>query len=199
MNHTRTLVEISLLVALAYVLDLFAGVYSRLFWPQGGSVSAALIPMAIIAYRHGIKLGMLGGLALGILQLIVGAYIVHPIQVLLDFLLPYIGACAIIGMWSKKMAVGHPRRNARIWVSLFFASAFRFASHWVSGIVFFYMFAPEGMNTWVYSFVYNFPQQFFNWLLAGTLLAIMVKRYDFINASAVLGNGKPALEGEFKV
>jgi len=180
MKDTRTLVEISLLVALAFVLDVVSGFIFRFFWPQGGSISLSLVPMAMIAYRHGTKNGVMAGIVYGTISMMNATFaLIHVMRVLFDFYLPMIGASVILGFWSKKIADAQGSIGLSVWISIGLASFLRFVSHWLSGIFFFYMFAPDGMNVNLYSFVYNFPQQFFNWLLCAPLLVVLLKRYDF--------------------
>ena len=62
MNNSKTkkLVEISILVALAFVLDYVASIYSGWFWPFGGSISLSLVPLAILTFRYGLISGFIG-------------------------------------------------------------------------------------------------------------------------------------------
>lgn len=58
MNHkTLMLVEIAILTTLAFLLDTIPGLQFTI-WPQGGSVSFAMIPVFIIAFRWGLKAGL---------------------------------------------------------------------------------------------------------------------------------------------
>ena len=84
-SQTKKLVEMSILVAVAFVLDYLSGIYSGWFWPFGGSISLSLVPLAIIAFRYGTVAGFMSGFVMGLLQLLTGAYILHPIQVLFDY------------------------------------------------------------------------------------------------------------------
>ena len=180
MKNTRILVEIGLLVAIAYILELLAGVYSRFIWPQGGSISASLVPLGIIAYRYGWKYGLVSGSVLGILQLLSGAYIIHPAQLVMDYLLPYTGAAGIMGLWSSRLKSTKINLRFSIWLSTFLASMFKFICNFLSGIIFFYIFTPEGMHIWLYSFIYNFPIQFFSWILSASILALIFNRLNNI-------------------
>ena len=58
MRTTRTLVEIALTIALAFVLDEL-----RLFeMPQGGTVSLSMLPLIVLAYVRGWGPAVLAGL-----------------------------------------------------------------------------------------------------------------------------------------
>ena len=67
-KEIRVIAEIAILVGLAVVLDLLAGLFSP--FKQGGSISPAMLPIFIIAFRHGWKKGVLAGLTFGAIQLL---------------------------------------------------------------------------------------------------------------------------------
>ncbi|MDO5348285.1 MAG: energy-coupled thiamine transporter ThiT, partial [Bacillota bacterium] len=69
-THTKKLVEISILVALAFVLDYLANLFMGWFCPNGGSVSISLVPIAIIAFRYGWVAGFTGGFVMVLLKLL---------------------------------------------------------------------------------------------------------------------------------
>jgi len=172
---TKQLVEISMLVALALVLDFAAGLYSSFLWLQGGSISLSLVPLAILAYRQGLKIGLLGATLMGALQLLLGAFIYHPIQVILDYPLPY-GLLGLTGLWASTVNKKE-KVTVAIIISTFIASAARWASHTVSGYVFFGQWAPEGMSAMWYSMTYNFGYVFFSWLASVVVLVLLYRYY----------------------
>ena len=74
-TKTRMLVEGGLAAALAIALS-----YLKLWrMPQGGSVTLENIPLLIFSLRWGIKAGMGAGVVAGIVQLMLGGYVVHPV------------------------------------------------------------------------------------------------------------------------
>ncbi len=135
----RNLVEGSLCVSLSIALS-----FIKLFTlPQGGSVSLGMLPIIIFALRRGGTSGVFAGLAVGMLKLFLGGYIVHPIQAMLD----YPVANALIGI------AGYFRANKYFGVGV--AALLNLFATVLSGVVFFSEYAPEGMNVWLYSFLYN--------------------------------------------
>ena len=135
----RNLVEGSLCVSLSIALS-----FIKLFTlPQGGSVSLGMLPIIIFALRRGGTSGVFAGLAVGMLKLFLGGYIVHPIQAMLD----YPVANALIG------TAGYFRANKYFGVGV--AALLNLFATVLSGVVFFSEYAPEGMNVWLYSFLYN--------------------------------------------
>jgi len=135
----RLMAQVSLAAALAIVLSPL-----KIFqMPQGGSVSLEMVPIFFIAIRFGGVWGMVAGLIAGIGQVIFGAYIVHPVQFILDYPLAF----ALLGVagFMKNLPL----------VGVLAGSALRFLAHVVSGAVFFGQYAPEKMNVWFYSAIYN--------------------------------------------
>ena len=165
------------LVALAFVLDYVANIYSGWFWPFGGSISISLVPLAVIAFRYGWVAGFLSGFTMGLLQLLTGAYIMHPIQVLFDYPLPY-AVLGFAGFFASKVnAVEVGRRSLYIWLATGIGSIARLVCHIISGVVFFADYAPEGMNPVVYSVGYNTPFVLASYILSAIILVILYKRY----------------------
>lgn len=185
-SKTKKMVEISILVALAFVLDYVANIYSGWFWPFGGSISISLVPLAIIAFRYGWVAGFTGGFIMGLLQLLTGAYIMHPIQVLFDYPLPY-AVLGFAGFFASKVNVDENRRSLYIWVGTGIGSIARLACHVISGVVFFADYAPEGMHPVVYSVVYNTPFVLVSYILSAIILVVLYKRY----ASQLVRTPKP--------
>ncbi len=134
---TRTLVNMSLMLAITVVLHQI-----KLFhMPQGGSVTAgSMVPLLFIAYRYGAGIGALAGFLYGLINLLSNPFIVHPVQVLFDYPLPYM-AMGLAGLWKEHLYAG---------TALAFTG--RFICHFISGVVFFASYAPQGMNPMVYSF-----------------------------------------------
>lgn len=175
-SKTRKLVEISILVALAFVLDYVSGFYSRWFWPFGGSVSFSLVPLAIIAFRYGWVAGFTGGFVMGLLQLLTGGYVLHPVQVLFDYPLPF-AVLGFAGFFASKVNSTHGTSQAiYIWVATGIASIARYACHVISGAVFFSEYAGT-QNPWIYSLGYNAPYVFISYAVSALVLVILYHRY----------------------
>ncbi len=138
--NTKVLVYGSLCVALSFVLS-----YIRLFrMPQGGSVTlAGMLPLIIFAVAFGPIAGILAGISLGFLNLIQDPYMIHWLQVVLDYPLAY-GAVGLAGLIKKPL-----------WTSALVGGTGRLLMSFLSGVVFFREFTPEGMNDYIYSLTYN--------------------------------------------
>ena len=137
---TKMLINISLLLAMATVLQ-----YVRIYhFPQGGAVTlGGMIPMLLISFRYGATTGFFAGFIFGLINLIQDPFILHPIQVLFDYPLPFM-AMGLAGIFPKK-----------IFLSTILAFFGRFFCHFISGTIFFASYAPEGMSPIIYSLAAN--------------------------------------------
>lgn len=158
-SNTLFLVEVAVFSALAYLLDLVSGFLSLKIWPQGGSISIAMIPIFLMSFRWGIRGGILSGFLLGLLQFILGfSQIYTPIQGFIDYGIAF-AVLGLAGLFASqvKNAIAKSNRNWITFVVLgtFIGSALRYLAHVYSGIVFFGEYAPEGQPVALYSLIYN--------------------------------------------
>lgn len=163
-SRLAILVEVAVMIALALVLDQI-----RLFkMPQGGSVTAgSMIPLLLVALRHGPKWGITAGALAGVLQyLLSGDQPVHPLQLLLDYPVAF-GAIGLAGLAAGKS------NAAAAWMGSL-ALLGRFAAHLVSGAVFFAEYAPPGQNVWAYSALYNGSYMLPEIVISGILLMLLL-------------------------
>lgn len=159
--NTRELAEISILVALAIVLNQIK------VWqmPQGGSITlASMIPVMLLAYRRGVKVGIIGGIVFGLVQMVIEGYVYYPIQIILDYPLAF--ACLGLAGFFKKLPP----------VGVVVALVGRFLCHLVSGAVFFAEYAPAGQNPWLYSAVYNGGYIFVEMVISVVLIYFIWKK-----------------------
>lgn len=138
---TRIIVYGSVSITLSFILS-----YIRLYrFPQGGSVTpAAMLPLILYSVMFGPLPGMIAGLAFGMLKLMQDAYILHWAQFLLDYPLAY-GTVALAGLY----------KNNNLTLSCVTVGFGRFFMSFLSGVIFFGMYAPEGMSPWLYSLIVN--------------------------------------------
>jgi len=171
MQNQRLVVmlEIAIMAALAYVFS-----YIKLFeMPQGGSVSLVLLPIALIAFRRGLTAGVLTGLIVGELNHLIGGYVVHPVQLMLDYPLAF-AALGLAGVVRLSSAAQPKTRIMALWGGLLLATAARLVCHFVSGVVWFGEYAPEGTPVAVYSFVYNITYLLPEMVIAGVVLTFVL-------------------------
>ncbi|MBN1573015.1 MAG: energy-coupled thiamine transporter ThiT [Deltaproteobacteria bacterium] len=170
------LVEIALAAALAIGLSMLK--LYRL--PQGGSLSLEMVPVFYIAIIHGGLAGCAAGLLMGIGQLFFGAYIIHPVQLVLDYPLAF----TVLGVGGF-LSTLIPIRKADetfdykhvVFASILVAtlgSLLRYIVHVISGIVFFAQYAPEGSSVLIYSMVYNAGYMVPNYILSAVVVVPLV-------------------------
>jgi len=137
---TPLMVNVAVMLAMTMVLHQL-----RLYhFPQGGSVTmGAMIPIVLVSYRYGSPVGVMTGFICGLLVLLQDPFILHPLQVIFDYPLPYM-AVGLAGMW--------PTRR-RLATALAFGG--RYLAHFISGVVFFASYAPAGTSPVVYSAMTN--------------------------------------------
>ncbi len=125
---THTLIDIAQMLALTIVLHQICIFHM----PQGGSVTlGAMVPLLLLSYRYGPGIGALAGFLYGLISIIQDPFIVHPVQVLFDYPLPYM-AMGLAGLWPE-----------HIYRSTALAFLARFLCHLISGVVFFASFIPS--------------------------------------------------------
>lgn len=116
--------------------------------PQGGDVTLfSMLFIVIIGYFFGVRQGILVGIVYGLLKLAFGGWVAHPVQLLLDYPLAF-GALGLSGLFAGS-------ENGLI-KGVIVGVTGRFLLHFISGVVFFASYAPEGWNPVIYSLWYNF-------------------------------------------
>ena len=161
----RHATELALSLALAVVLGMAVKLIQL---PYGGSINLSPLPLLVLAFRHGAKLGCLAGGLYGVLDFILNPFFFHPLQVVLD----YPVAFALLGM----AGIGRNRGGDEGWMlrvrmacGIVLGNALRLLAHFISGLFFFASFAPEGQPVWIYSLTYNA-----SYLLPETIIEILL-------------------------
>ena len=142
------LVKTAILIAIAYVLNQSTTFMPFLRMPQGGSVTPfSMLFIVLVGYLFGIRQGILAGVAFGLLDLLINPYVIHPIQMLLDYPLAF-GALGIGAFLRNK-------KNGLIKTYLVGILG-RFIVSSISGIIFF-MDVTNGLAAGLYAaLAYNF-------------------------------------------
>ena len=143
---SRQLAMGAMCIAISFVLSLI-----RLFrMPQGGSITpAAMLPLVLFTVACGPLKGFIVGCACGFLHLLSDPYIIHPLQMLVDYPLAY-GAIALSYV-AVKLPVD---KKWQLPIAALFGGLGRYAMEVLSGVVFFAEYAGE-QNALVYSLLYN--------------------------------------------
>lgn len=160
---TRIMTQIAIMLALATVLDLFK-IYTL---PNGGSVTmGSMAPIILLALLYGPEIGLVTGFLYGIISLITGPYILHPVQVLFDYPLAFMALglagyvkqssvlATLISKLTKKDIYSKLVDSIINTIAVVVAIFGRFICAFISGIVF-YASDAKGGSPIIYSIVYN--------------------------------------------
>lgn len=153
-NTTLILVECALMIAMSTVLAML----KIIELPQGGAVTcASMVPIVILSFRHGPKWGLTAAFAQSLLQMIIKfdappakTFLAFALVILLDYVIAFtaIGSASIFGKPFKNRIVS-------VGVGAFCVSVLRFLCSFLSGIVNWGSYAPQGTPVWLYSLTYN--------------------------------------------
>ena len=142
-SRTQKLVYGALSITLAFVLSYFKIVTL----PYEGSITVvSMLPIFAYAAYFGPAYGFTAAFAFSLLQVIQGAYIVHPIQFILDYFVAFT-CLGLASFFPKNLPLGSAVGGLA-----------RMLASTVSGAVFFGAYAADYgfTNVWAYSLVYNF-------------------------------------------
>ena len=160
--NTKTMIVVALFAACNLVLSKI----QLIQYPQGGGINLlSSLPILIVGLLYGPITGMTCGLVAGLISLIGGAYIIHPAQFLLDYILPtmLLGVSGIFGSDSKK----------NIFIGCLIAVLLKQTAHILSGCIYFGAYAWEGWDPLPYSIVYNLSGTGVEGLLSSIVLTVM--------------------------
>ena len=145
--NAKRLSYAAMCIAIAFVLSCI-----KLFrMPQGGSVTpAAMLPLIMFALACGPAQGLVVGCAFGLLQMVEDLYVIHPMQLLVDYPMAY--AALALGCLALLLPEKYDRFRLPLAVLLGYLGRYLMAT--ISGAVFFAEYAGE-QNAWVYSLAYN--------------------------------------------
>lgn len=154
-SRTRTLVEGAMLIALATILS-----YLKFYdLPQGGSITLEMLPLILMAFRHGTKWGVFTGLVHGMLQMMIGFHNVMYCNTLLAqvgcILLDYLVAFSVLGLAPAFRKMAKDKQQAGLILGTACAGLLRFLCSFLSGWLLWGSYAPEGKSAIVYSLLYN--------------------------------------------
>ncbi len=141
---TKAITMSAILIALAFVANNFL---PRWRLPNGGSVTLfSMMFLYLIGYTMGLKVGIIGGMTYGVLDLLFSASAYYPMQILLDFPLAF-GA----------LGLGAVLRNKKFGLQSGYALGvfMRFVMSFLSGYFFFAEYTPEGFSPVMWAIVYN--------------------------------------------
>ena len=164
-TKTKRITESAMLLAVALVLELV----SKMIIPEmpfGGQLTlASMLPVVLISYRHGIRWGLVAGVAYAMLEMAIGARTVAAafqpgyfgdgimlLRALLMCLLDYLVAFTALGLGGclRNTAL---RPGTQLALGACVAIGCRYVAHTISGYILFsgwaeWFFTQEGFPAW---------------------------------------------------
>ena len=169
-NKTKRLTESAMLLAVAIVLELV----SKMFIPElpfGGQITlVSMLPVVLISYRHGVKWGLVSGVAYAMIEMAIGAKTVTAafqpgyfgdgvliLNALIMCVLDYLVAFTVLGLGGI-FRDRIENRGMALCCGVIAALGARYLAHILSGYILFsgwaeWFFTQEGFPAWGASLV----------------------------------------------
>jgi thiamine transporter len=150
------MIEASVFAALAVILDLLPSI--RL--SPAISISFAMVPIFIVAFRWGLRVGLISGFLWGLLQVVLGdVWFLTPLQFAIEYFVAFafVGFAGLLYRPIQKSLQNGDRKQLLGWVitGIIVGSIARYFWHFVAGFIFWGESAPEGQSAVMYSFIAN--------------------------------------------
>ncbi|WP_018662186.1 energy-coupled thiamine transporter ThiT [Heyndrickxia acidiproducens] len=171
----QAMIEAAIFAAFAMVLDMLPSVKVT----SGISLSFAMLPVFVIAFRWGLKAGLASGFVWSLLQLITGDArdILNPVQGILEYPVAF-SFTAFAGLLTPLIRSSYEkgsRTKMSFWIcmAVLLGSAARYFWHFIAGIVFWGSYAPPGQSAFMYSLILNGGTMIGNAVLCAVLSVIL--------------------------
>lgn len=150
---TKKITESAILVCLATVLSIFP---KFSFLPLGGSITiCSMLPIAMIAYKYGVKWGLISSAVFSLIQLVTEPALPPANQfgiLILCIVLDYFLAFSVIGLAGIYKNFISNKRLGFI-LGIITALSLRFMCHFLSGVI--VWGSIISLADWRHSFLYN--------------------------------------------
>ena len=194
-KKVRALVESAMMVALSTVLSIF----KIIEMPYGGSVTiASMLPMIILAYRHGVLWGLGSGAVYAVLQQLLGlnslSYVTGWQSVVAVIMLDYIVAFTVVGLGGVFRKFVKEQRGA-LALGALLVTVLRYICHVISGATVWAGLSIPDSAALIYSIGYNAT-----YMLPEAIILIAVAYYlgsavDFSREAPTRMASKETVEG----
>lgn len=180
----RTICEIGLFAAVGFVIDELQGILGKGLFVNGGSIGFAFIAVIIIGLRRGWLPAILTGLAIGLFDFMTGAYIVHPVQPILDYIIPY--AMVAAGMVLRPMyknATTNKKKMLALVLITTIGGLSKLLSHYLAGVIFWadqsaFAWDLNYMSPYLYSLIYNMAYILPSIVLTSAILLFIQSKFS---------------------
>lgn len=174
-NQLRVVIEAAFFAVLAFVLafiPLDIGPFE---------IELGMIPIIILSYRRGLKAGVLSGFIWGLIKLTSGNItMLSVLQVFIEYVFAF-AVSGLAGAAWKKIQDGMAEQKWRtvfinIAWSTFFAVFVKYGIHFIAGVIYWHLYAPEGMSPYLYSFIVNGSSGLATFIVISILIFLIVNR-----------------------
>ena len=159
-TNLSTLTECAVMLALSFALSC-----AKLFeMPMGGSVTiASMLPVMLISIKYGVSVGLATSFTYSLTQMLqaLASANVFPycetvgtlvLCILFDYIVPFT-LLGLAGLFHKLKITRNTELN--VYIGIVSTVVLRFICHFVTGVVIWGQWAPDGMGKYLYSFLYN--------------------------------------------
>lgn len=194
MKTTVRLAESAVMLAAAFVLS-FIPIVNM---PFGGTVTlCSMLPILLIAYRHGVKWGLLTGFAGSLLQLLLGlnnlSYAVSWQAVVAIILLDYVVAFTVLGLGGVFRGRA-TNQTASLTAGIVLCCLLRFVCHFLSGVTVWRDISIPADQAILYSLSYNAAYMVPETVITVAMGAVLTLSLDIASPrprAAVKTKGRP--------
>jgi thiamine transporter len=150
------LIEAAFFAAIAMVLDLLPSIHVT----PAVSISFAMVPIFILAFRWGFRVSFISGFLWGLLQVVTGdIYFLSLDQFLIEYFIAFafVGVAGLFHPVIQNAVQQGTKLTVATWVVLavFVGSLARYFWHFVAGVIYWGDYAPEGTSPFMYSLIVN--------------------------------------------
>ena len=184
----------AMMLALAVLLDLFVAYIPGLNWPNGGTITIAMLPLFLAGFLCGPFWGFAVSFLFGVLDMLIGtAWGFNWASILLDYILGF-GVCGVCGFFSRAF---YRKSLALPIAGMILAGLLRFLCSFLSGCVVMWdvaygSFQPHfDAATMTYSAVYNLGYILPSIVLSIIVFSLIAKPIFLLSDSRVLANVRP--------
>lgn len=185
----------AMMLALAVLLDFVVAYIPGLNWPNGGTITIAMLPLFLVGFLCGPFWGFSVSLLFGVLDIVIGsAWAFNWASILLDYILGF-GVCGVCGFFCRSF---YRKSLAGPVSGMVLSGALRFLCSFLSGCVVMWDIADTGtfdphfdVATVTYSAVYNLGYILPSIVLSIIVFCLISKPIFLLSDSRVLASIRP--------
>ena len=182
-SNLTLLTECAVMLALSFALS-----YAKIFeMPMGGSVTiASMLPVMLISIKYGVGAGLSTSLLYSITQLLqavasanVFPYCETPATLVLCILFDYIVPFTVLGLAGLPKTLKITKNTEiNVYIGIVSVVMLRFFCHFITGVVIWGQWAPDGMGKYLYSFLYNGGFLSIDFLICIVCAVLMLRKQE---------------------